>query len=155
MLSKPVTPSTAPATLSTNQKIIYGVIRAAGRTSRAGIVRHLNLTFPSISRIVTELIEKGMVVEGERRTGGMGKPPIDLSINPNHANSTGVHLEGEHATASFMSALGERIEDHTFFREPLAEQLTSLLFRDGVTPDRLIGIGLTAADERFSETDAQ
>ena len=47
----------------------------------------------SVSRIVGELIERGLVAEKRQRRGGMGKPPTELELSPRSAFSVGLDLD--------------------------------------------------------------
>ena len=82
--------STSRAHMPThNQRVVLNLVRTEGPISRADIVRLSGLTFPSVSRIVGELIERGLVAEKRQRRGGMGKPPTELEMSPRSAFSVG------------------------------------------------------------------
>lgn len=137
---------TPSGSLSNNQKRIYQIVRQHSSISRAELVRHTDLTFPSVSRIVAELLELNLLQEGGKRHGGMGKPPIELSINPEHAYSLGVHLNGDDAQAVLINALGEQVTEQRLTPEPFADQLVSILYRSSVTPDKLLGVSVNRAE---------
>ena len=73
-----------------NQRKVLGLVKSAGPISRADLVRLSGLTFPSVSRIIGDLIGCGFVVEQRQRRGGMGKPPTELEVNPKSAFSVGL-----------------------------------------------------------------
>ena len=149
MIKMPVTP--AAAVHNNNQKRIYQLIRHQGSISRADLVRQTDLTFPTISRIVAELLEFNMLQGGALRRGGMGKPPTELSINPRHAYSLGVHLDGDEAQAVLINALGEQLMQESVSPGSLADQLVSILYGSGVTPDKFLGVGVSSAEGEVAE----
>ena len=150
MIKSPVTRDPR-SSLSENQKLVYQLVRQRGSISRADLVRHLDITFPSVSRIVGELLELNMLQEGEKRHGGMGKPPIDLSVNPHHTHAFGVHLEGGKAEARLIDALGDTVASESFGTPRLPEQLSGMLEQAKVDSATLLGIGLSRAEGESAE----
>ncbi len=89
-----------------NQRLILELIRTRGPISRADIVRLSSLTFPSVSRIVGELIDRDLVEEKRQRRGGMGKPPTELELNPESAFSVGLSLDYDELSAALIDLSG-------------------------------------------------
>lgn len=92
--------------LSSNHKLLYQYIRTRGPLARADLVRISDLTFPSISRMVAELLDLGLVQETSQRRGGMGKPPTELVLVPETACALGLTLTDTHAVAVVIDAVG-------------------------------------------------
>ena len=154
--------STSRAYMPThNQRVVLNLVRTEGPISRADIVRLSGLTFPSVSRIVGELIERGLVAEKRQRRGGMGKPPTELEMTPRSAFSVGLDLDRDGLTAVLVDLAGgvlarERIAFTDLSAEavlPLMTQATeTLLGGQDVSRRLLLGIGvglpapLTAGD---------
>lgn len=90
-----------------NQRLVLNLIRTRGPISRADIVRLSKLTFPSVSRIVGELIGRDLVAETRQRRGGMGKPPTDLELNPKSAFSVGLNLDYDELSAVLVDLSGK------------------------------------------------
>ncbi len=90
-----------------NQRLILDLVRTRGPISRADIVRLSNLTFPSVSRIVGELIERDLIAEKRQRRGGMGKPPTELELNPESAYSIGINLDNDCLTGVLVDLSGK------------------------------------------------
>ena len=144
--------STSRAYMPThNQRVVLNLVRTAGPISRADIVRLSGLTFPSVSRIVGELIERGLVAEKRQRRGGMGKPPTELEITPRSAFSVGLDLDRDGLTAVLVDLAGgvlarERIAFTDLSAEavlPLMTQATeTLLGGQDVSRRLLLGIGV-------------
>jgi hypothetical protein len=75
---------------SHNQRVIYDLVRTNGALSRTDVMRRNHLTFPSVSRLVDDLIKRGLLREGLKRRGGMGKPPTELEVDEARALSVGM-----------------------------------------------------------------
>jgi N-acetylglucosamine repressor len=66
---------------SLNRSIILNKIRLEGPISRAAIAKDTNLTPPTVSSIVKELIEAGIVIESIQGESSGGRKPTMLIIN--------------------------------------------------------------------------
>lgn len=134
-----------------NQRLVLNLIRTRGPISRADIVRLSKLTFPSVSRIVGELIDRDLVEEKRQRRGGMGKPPTELELNPKSAFSIGLNLDYDEFSVALIDlsgevlgssrvALGDPDPDATL---PLMErEIGALLEQHEVPQHLLLGIGV-------------
>ena len=143
MIQTPVTRGPRRS-FSENQKLVYQLVRQQGSVSRAGLVRQLDITFPSVSRIVGELLDLNVLQEGEKRRGGMGKPPTELSVVEDHAYSVGVHLEAGKAQVVLIDALGQTVASESFPADLLPQQLNGMLELAQMGSDKLLGIGVSS-----------
>ena len=133
-----------------NQRVVLDLVRTRGPISRADIVRLSGLTFPSVSRIVGELIERGLVGEKRQRRGGMGKPPTELELNPRSAFSVGLNLDRDHLSAVLVDLSGEVLaREHLPLGDPspdtvlpLMVSATEKLLGQDVSKRLLLGIGV-------------
>ena len=96
-----------------NQRLVLDLVRTRGPISRADIVRLSNLTFPSVSRIVGELIERDLIAEKRQRRGGMGKPPTELELNPESAYALGLSLDNDRLTGMLVDLSGAALAQET------------------------------------------
>lgn len=77
-----------------NRSLVLGMIKEQSPISRAGIARSASLAKPTVSAIVDDLINEGLVREigrGEAASVG-GRPPILLEYNPSSQIVVGVHV---------------------------------------------------------------
>lgn len=77
---------------SLNRTLILNVIRTDGPISRAAIAKKTNLTPPTVTNIVGELIESGIVVETDLGESKGGRKPILLNINTSAFQVIGVDV---------------------------------------------------------------
>ncbi len=79
-----------PLTLSHNERLILDVIRNASGIQRSQLHTLVPLTQPSVHRITDGLVERHLLLMGESKTNGPGKPSPELHINPAQYYSAGV-----------------------------------------------------------------
>ena len=88
-----------------NQNVIE-VVRAHREVSRRIIAAETGLSTPSVTRLVNELVESGVLVVQESTTvdgAGPGRPASVVKLNPNFASAIGVDV-GEYV---IQAALGD------------------------------------------------
>jgi predicted NBD/HSP70 family sugar kinase len=77
---------------SHNRRAVLEAVRLGGSLSRADIARRTSLTIQTISNIVTELEDKGLLIAGTINRNPRGQPSVPYSINPRGASSVGFHI---------------------------------------------------------------
>lgn len=93
-----------------NRGIILGKLITAKQLSRAEIARRTNLSAPTVSRIITELLETGIISEiGAVQTGDMGAPASMLSFNAKAGYVIGVNIGESVIQAAIADLSGEVI----------------------------------------------
>jgi predicted NBD/HSP70 family sugar kinase len=135
-----------------SEAIILGhVLRHRGAT-QPEIARHTGLSQQSVSRLVNELIGRGALQLGERRSSGKrGQPSVEINIAADHAFSLGVALMTDAMSVLLMDLAGN-VVDYAFHDMPvmsrkavftrLAEVKQRFLARRPEAADRLIGMGI-------------
>src|SRR4051812_33966693 len=91
-----------------NRSIILDLVRRGGRISRTELARRSKLTKPTVSAIVDELIDDGVVREvgfGESVAGG-GRPARLLEFNDASAAYLGIHFGVRATTVALADARG-------------------------------------------------
>ena len=77
-----------------NHLQVVDVLTTEGQSTRAEIARRTGLSRTTVSTIVGELLETGLVVEGPAVAGGqVGRPPIVLSLDPRAAHAVGIDFD--------------------------------------------------------------
>lgn len=82
-----------------------------GELSKPEICRLTNMTTPTISRIIDELIEEGWVVDQGQGASIGGKRPHIFSLNPDAAYIMGVDIGREHLKIAIFNLRREVIGD--------------------------------------------
>lgn len=117
-----------------NRRLVFDLIRESGEISRAAIGQLTRLSKATVSAVVEELIDTGLVSEGDVARGAVGRRPILLAVNPNGPLFAGVQAGPDRIIGALVDPKGTIAE--TTEEEPngggqstiraLAEVLTRL-----------------------------
>ncbi|MGU9814834.1 ROK family transcriptional regulator [Pseudomonas sp. LF135] len=132
-----------------NRRVILEAIRQNGRLTRADLTRLTSLTAQTISNIVTELHEEGVLLAHAAEKGGRGQPPVPLSLNPDGGYSIGFHIEQHRIIGVLLDLLGQTVAQVTLtVSYPTFEQALPLVldavkgFRQQRPAGRFLGVGI-------------
>ncbi len=67
-------------------------LRLAGEISRADLARHTALDPKTITNLINELLDEGIVLSGQTVVSGRGRPAENISIHPDAAFAIGLDL---------------------------------------------------------------
>ncbi len=93
-----------------NRRIVLESIRLHGPTTRGDIAGRVGLTVQTVSTIVRELEEQGLILSAKEEPKGRGIPPSTLTINPEGGLSIGIHLTPLCIEAALVNLLGDVVE---------------------------------------------
>jgi len=134
-----------------NQRVILETVRQRGPMSRVEISSHTALSTQTISNIVDQLLDRGVLQVGERRSGRRGQPAVEIDLNPGGGYAIGLHLDRDHMTGVLLDLTGtqhQTIHKEWDFPTPeqalpvLVEAVTTLYRQHGVTASDIWGVGL-------------
>jgi glucokinase-like ROK family protein len=89
-----------------NKQRVLRLIRSVGPISRADAAEQTGLTRPTISAVVSELLEEGWVEEMGTGESSGGRPPILLRFNPRARFVIGAELSAGHVRAVLSDLAG-------------------------------------------------
>jgi predicted NBD/HSP70 family sugar kinase len=140
-----------------NRARVVTALRQVGVASRADIARRTGLSRSTVSTIVANLLDDGLVVnhEGDARAPvnpGAGRPPTLLTLTPSAGAAVGIDFGKRHLAVAVAdlshSILGETWQemedDYPAARglDAAAELVRKLLRQARVSRDRVLGVGL-------------
>lgn len=132
-----------------NRRLILEALRRNGPLSRAALARSVGLTKSTVSSLVQEMLEEGLLDEGRLHNPGRGRPGTQLEFSPENTLALGAEL-GVENTQIVLLDLNNKIHSEWDWVEsphtPLAERLSKLAEQVKTRlpdPDHLLGIGLT------------
>jgi predicted NBD/HSP70 family sugar kinase len=145
-----------PATLRrSNQRAVLTIISNAPGCSNADIARRTGLAPQSVSAVLTDLGEMGLLTRGKaKRSGGRGQPATPLFINPEGGYAIGVEIGWRRLEVALVNIEGkvlsaERVEfdypDAVKVFGKLAEMVAGLKAKVA-DPARIVGLGLAMPD---------
>ena len=137
---------------SVNKSIILNKIRTSEPISRAQIAKETKLTPPTVSSIVKELIEEGIVRESELGESSGGRKPTMLLINSDAFYVIGVDAGPETIECIIADLTGKIMErtssklskplTNDLFLSILKENIHKLIQVSRVSLEKMIGIGV-------------
>jgi predicted NBD/HSP70 family sugar kinase len=142
---------------SHNRRAVLEAVRLGSALSRADIARRTSLTIQTISNIVTELVDKGLLIAGTINRNPRGQPSIPYSINPKGASSIGFHIARHGIIGVLTDLTGEVLAESEVVVDAVTPAVASplvtklfkeLLFKAKVPLNTLLGIGV-ALPARF------
>ena len=89
-----------------NQKMIYNLIHAHGSISRTDLTRITKMSPASVSKMVSALLEEGLIFERSAMDVGLGRKPMLLSINPEGILVIGINVDVRRIAAGLVAADG-------------------------------------------------
>ncbi len=134
-----------------NQAIVLDAIRSHGALSRTEVAARTNLSQPTVSGIVSELIDAGLLFEQSTGVSTGGRRPVYVAFNERAAYAVGVKLTEQHAVAvltdlnaSVLAQHHAPIPDHApaAVAETLVEVVRALRRAAGSQPILGVGIGM-------------
>ncbi|MCK0470331.1 ROK family transcriptional regulator [Halalkalibacter sp. APA_J-10(15)] len=137
---------------SLNRSVILTIIREYGPISRADIAKQTKLTPPTVTNIVSELLESGIVKESAIGKSKGGRKPILLTIEAKHSYIIGIDVGGRSIRAVLTDldatiehqvthALPKGMNEQTFLKV-LKEVITDVLSHSSCPEEKIIGIGV-------------
>ena len=133
-------------------------LRELGVASRADVARHTGLSRATISGLVAEMREEGLVVDRPEPDGdgqaatGAGRPPTPIGLSARAGAALGIDFGKRHlavvvADLSHTLLAEDRREmdegyDSAAGMDAAAELVEEVLERAGVQPSELLGVGL-------------
>lgn len=90
-----------------NQRLVLKTIYNQGQISRADVARMTKLTRVTVSEIVAELLDSGLVAEVGRSPSAGGKAPILLSVVDDAYHLIGLDLANDELRGALLNLRGE------------------------------------------------
>ncbi|MFC7620934.1 ROK family transcriptional regulator [Microlunatus sp. GCM10028923] len=133
-----------------NQALILDALRRAGDVTRPELARRTGLAWPTVSRLVDDLIGRGLVEDTGHTEPGRGRPATTVRLRPTGAYAVGGELDRQgirlvvtdlHGTVRGAAELDRGDEPAAELRA-MAGRVEALLADIGVPAERVLGIGL-------------
>ncbi|WP_057760747.1 ROK family transcriptional regulator [Cytobacillus praedii] len=137
---------------SVNKSIVLNKIRLSEPISRAQIAKETSLTPPTVSSIVKELIDQGLVRESTLGHSSGGRKPTMLHIHTSAFYVIGIDAGPEKVECILTDLTGKTIERNSRllskpitneqFLSILKESIREILQISNMNRDKIIGIGI-------------
>jgi N-acetylglucosamine repressor len=135
-----------------NVSLLIELVRQAGSISRAELARQSQLSAPTVSAIIDQLMKRGIVVETTTAPSTGGRPPVLLTVDPKAGYVVGIKLRGDGLTTVVCDLDAQVVASAEHYvplvGDPVAaivaiEQETRRVLRDAaVSPSKVLGVGI-------------
>jgi predicted NBD/HSP70 family sugar kinase len=128
-----------------NERLVLSLVRRNGSMSKTDIARLTGLSAQTVSVIMRELEEEGLLLRGEPVRGKIGQPSIPMSLNPEGAYFLGLKIGRRSAELVLIDFLGAvRAMFHLSYRYPAPRETVEFVLQ-GVSRIRA---GLNSAQDK-------
>ncbi len=138
-----------------NLRLVLSEIVTQRPISRVEISRRTHLTKQTITNMVEELLDIGLVIEvGIKKEGTVGKPSKMLDLNQAGSYSFSIRMFPKKIEMGIFSLIGEVIvqiqADFTQGNElkVISESFTTLLAKAALTSSQILGVGITFISDK-------
>ncbi len=130
-----------------NRRLVLRALYQLGLTTRVALANETGLTKPTISSLVTEFLEEGLVSEDGRgsSTGQGGKRPTLLRFQPGSRQVIGIGVEHDRTVGLLADLSGEVSAQHVVSHGSGSLEEALAAVTDGLIPQLdapLLGIGV-------------
>lgn len=134
-----------------NLRAVIDAVRRHGALTRAEITRTTALSVQTISNLVGELEQRGLLIAGEAEKAKRGQPARPYRLNPEGGFSVGIQMDHQIALAILVNLAGEecaQIQQKVSRPSPeegidiLTDLVDRLLEYGEVEKDRVFGVGV-------------
>lgn len=143
-----------------NERLVLSLIRRHRELPKAEIARRTGLSPQTISIIVNQLTEDGLLRRGSARRGRIGQPSVPHSLDPDGALSFGLKIGRRSVDLYLINFVGEIIEAlHQTYRYPTPEGIRAFAV-DGIASilgrlprrlaRRIAGLGIASPYEMWT-----
>ena len=94
-----------------NLALVLRSLRDSGARSRARLAADLGLNKGTVSSLVSELIDRGLVREGSAERGAVGRPGTIVEINGRGAFGIGAEINVQHVTTLAVDLAGQTVSE--------------------------------------------
>jgi predicted NBD/HSP70 family sugar kinase len=142
-------PEWIPAVSAGGRTILDHLLRTGG-TSQASLSQTLDLSQPSVARLIGTFHAAGMVVLGERSPGVRGNPSVHVTLAPDYAYALGVTLVGDAVGLTILDFAGKVRAARTLGLSDMAPAVVvdalralkrDLVAEAAIDPSRIVGAG--------------
>ncbi|MBW4710131.1 ROK family protein [Roseobacter sp. YSTF-M11] len=119
---------------------VFECVRSAGQISRIDLAKKLRVSPASITALVGELLDLGLLQESSdtTRSSTRGRPPVALSVQPDAGYVVGIKLSRAHHTALLVDAAGQPLAQASLACTPRKRTAAQMLQETGQVLDALL-----------------
>lgn len=112
-----------------NLSLVLRSLRDGGPRSRARLAADLGLNKATVSSLVLELAERGLVREGGVERGGVGRPGQSVEVDGQSVCGIGAEVNVHHVATLALDLTGELVSEHRLSLDTLRMETGEVLDR--------------------------
>jgi len=137
------------------RRVLAELVRAAPPT-RAELIQRISMAPQSAARLIDELVDRGLVILGDRVRRGRGQPSVEIRLAAEAALALGVSIMSDTVAVGLADLSGElrataqfspRAMTFDAIAAGVAEKATELVPGTGLGSERLCGVGVSIAGQ--------
>ncbi len=146
-----------------NERLVFSLVRLHGCLAKSDIARMTGLSAQTVSVIMRELEEEGLLVRHAPVRGKVGQPSIPMALNPDGAYFLGLKIGRRSAELVLIDFLGNvRAMLHNSYRYPAPRETVDFVtqgikrMRAGLSAEqdsRIAGLGIAMPFELWNWAD--
>lgn len=136
-----------------NKENILNLIREKKPVSKSELSKITNMSPTSVSRIVTELIELGLIKETELASGRIGRKALLLDTDPSSVYVICVQVDQDLLRLAIVDFDGAAINEHTLFcdapsmgwtefSDKICDEVEKIVAETNFDKSKIIGLGI-------------
>lgn len=136
-----------------NSKLVLNLIRERRPISRAELAKLIDMSPTSVSRIVTDLLERGMIVETQLTSTGIGRKAILLDTVSDHRYTISLELDKTNYKVGIVDFDGHirykaefnyesEVEEWMSVAKSICKSIRDITQSHGIDMGKVIGIGI-------------
>ncbi|WP_085900741.1 ROK family transcriptional regulator [Kiloniella majae] len=134
-----------------NLRAVIDAVRRHGELTRAEITRTTALSVQTISNLVAELEQRGLLIAGEPQKAKRGQPARPYRLNSQGGFSVGIQMDHQFALTILVNLAGEeiaKIQQEVSRPSPeegveiLAKLVDQVIETAGIEKERVFGVGV-------------
>lgn len=139
---------------ATSKGVVFDLIRARGPIGRSELASATGLTQATMTTVVRQLLDDGLIIESGRSVSTGGRPTVLLDLNPDARFALGIQLGAESVTYVVVNVGGSvigQLRDNGVtggsgaqIAAQVAEQVRIMLEVAGIDRSAVIGAGVVA-----------
>lgn len=106
-------------------RALLRAVRAFGPVSRKDLHERLNLRPNTVGELVEELVQEGLLCEGQPEPSGRGRPLVPLMIDRDRRTAVGIAVQSDRIQMTRMDLLGQRLGQSRSVRRSQRSRLST------------------------------
>lgn len=139
---------------ATSRGVVLDMVRTRGPISQSRLAKLTGLTQATMSKVLRQLAESGLIIESGRAGSTGGRPTVLFDLNPESRFAVGIEVSADHVTSVAVNLGGSIVarirsraandQDADGIAGHIVRQVRSMLQEDDLDAGQVVGVGVVA-----------